>query len=309
MTKKIKKSISYVVMILSWLTTIFIVADVNISGFQGLHEIAVWILFIFLGIGVFAFFTNNSKLILNEFACAAVLCVFLKSASNSAIQMPVVNDSTHFSVGHINLSSVETGFEELTKDLKAKNLDIISFQELKPDWAKVLKNSLAEEYPYFLENVRIDLFGMSVYSKFPILFKDTVLIDNIPFLVANIAVEENRSIAISNPLIVPSIDATMDKTQESQMDSAAVHIKEMQGPKVVMGDFNMVYWSSRIRDFRSETGLLNSRRDISQSVLSIPYDHIFYSEDLECTKFLDLIDSSSTRLGIQADFQFSDKTL
>ena len=54
---------------------------------------------------------------------------------------------------------------------------------------------------------------------------------------------------------------------------------------------------------------MNSRRDISQSVLSIPYDHIFYSEDLECTKFIDLLDQGSTRLGIQGDFQFTETKL
>ena len=101
----------------------------------------------------------------------------------------------------------------------------------------------------------------------------------------------------------------MDITQEQFITKTADHISKNEGSKVVLGDFNMVYWSSRIRDFRNTTGLMNSRRDISQSVLSIPYDHIFYSEDLECTKFIDLLDQGSTRLGIQGDFQFTETKL
>ncbi len=305
MAKKLSNSISYIVMILSWAVTLFIVADVNILGFHKLQEVAVIVLFVLLSLGIVGFIMDSSKLMLNEFACAALLCIYLKSASNSALQMPTVNEQPHFSVAHINLSSVETGYQEFVSEIKASKLDIISFQEVKPDWAQVLKSSLSEMFPYQLDNVRIDLFGMSVYSKFPIINEDTVMIDNVPFLEAEIELEADRTIQFSNPLIIPSINASMDKTQEQFMLKTAEHISQNKGSKVVLGDFNMVYWSSRIRDFRSTTGLKNSRRDISQSVLSIPYDHIFYSEDLECTKFIDLVDSQSVRLGIQGDFQFT----
>jgi len=309
MAQKLKNSLSYSIMIISWAITILIVSGYNIQSLNIVQEAAVWVLFLFLAIGVIGFILNSSKLILNSFACAAVLCVYLKSASNSALQMPVVNDSTQFSIAHINLSSVESGYGEFVEELKTRDLDIISFQEVKPDWAGVLKQSLTELMPHYIENVRIDLFGMSIFSRYPIVFKDTVLIDNIPFLSAGIELEKEKTISVNNPLITPSINSTMDKTQEVQMEKAAAHLESMSGTKVVLGDFNMVYWSSRIRDFREETGLMNSRRDISQSVLSIPYDHIFYSNDLECTKFIDLIDSTDIRLGIQADFQFSNDAL
>ena len=309
MSNKIKKSISFAIMIISCVLTIVIVTDFNVKSQHSIQDSAVWILFLFLGIGVIGFFLNSTRLILTEFACAALLCMYLKSASNSALQMPVINDSTHFSVAHINLSSVESGYGEFVRELIAKDLDIISFQEVKPDWASVLKESLAVEMPYFVENVRIDLFGMSIFSRYPIIFQDTILVDNIPFLTAGIELEEDKNISITNPLITPSINSTMDKTQEVQMEKTSEYIQSKTGTKVVLGDFNMVYWSSRIRDFRNATGLMNSRRDISQSVLSIPYDHIFYSDDLECIKFIDLIDSTDTRLGIMADFQFSAENL
>ena len=309
MSTKIKKSISYTIIMISIAVTALIVSGFNIQALNGIQDSAVWVLFILLAIGIVGFFLNSTRLILTEFACAAILCVYLKSASNSALQMPVINDSAHFSIAHINLSSVESGYGDFIKDIKAKDLDIISFQELKPDWAAVLKESLVETMPYFAENVRIDLFGMSVFSKFPIVYEDTVLIDNIPFLTAAIELEKEKTISITNPLITPSINSTMDKTQKLQMEKITDYIQNKTGTKVVLGDFNMVYWSTRIRDFRNATGLMNSRRDISQSVLSIPYDHIFYSEDLECTRFIDLIDSTNIRLGIQADFQFTNNNL
>lgn len=309
MVKKVSNSISYGVMILSWLVTLFIVADIDIQSMHKLQDAAVYLLFILLGIGIVGFIMDSSKLMLNEFACAALLCIYLKSAGNSALQMPVVNDLPHFSIAHINLSSVESGYQEFVNEIKSSELDIVSFQEVKPDWAQVLNSSILEVFPYKLENVRIDLFGMSIYSKFPITKQDTVFIDDVPFLEVEVEVVENRRFALSNPLVIPSINAAMDNSQKEFMTKTADHISNKNGTKVVLGDFNMVYWSSRIRDFREITGLMNSRRDISQSVLSIPYDHIFYSNDLECTKFIDLIDSTSTRLGIQGDFQFTQNNL
>lgn len=308
MTKTATKTLSFAIMIISWLLTLFIIIDVDFMGYRKLQEIAVFVLFSFLSIGIIGFIFNSSKLMLNQFACAAMLCIYLKSASNSALQLPEINQSTHFSVAHINLSSVESGYEEFIEEIKSREIDIISFQEFKPDWAPILQSMLTEIFPFKVENVRIDLFGMSIYSKFPIDQKDTIIIDNKPFLEAKIDVDKSRKIHLSNPLILPSIDAQMDNTQEIQMVKTAEHISTQDGPKVVMGDFNMVYWSSRIRDFRNTTGLMNSRRDISQSVLSIPYDHIFYSKDLECTKFFDLVDDNGTRLGIQADFQFTENS-
>lgn len=265
---------------------------------------AVFIMMGFLGIGLVAYFFNLRKVILVSFACSGILCVFLKSASTSNLKLPEVNNETKVSVAHVNVSSAEDSYEAFTHELLQRDLDIISIQEVKPDWSRFLSKELQKEYPYHIENVRIDPFGMAIYSKYPILEVDTIFYNNIPFLISKVEIDQDKIVTIMNAMILPSINNALDKTQDAQLKFAANYLASNEGTELVIGDFNMVYWSSRIRDFRNMTDLKNSRRDVSQSVLSIPYDHIFHSPDIECTFFKDMIDSSGHRLGIYANFQF-----
>ncbi len=258
----------------------------------------------FLGIGLIAYVFDIRRIIFSSFACCALLCVFLKSASNANLKMPELNDETKVSIGHINVSSAEESYEALTNELVHRNLDIISFQEVKPDWSRILKSSLLETYPHYTENIRIDPFGMAIYSKFPILQVDTLFIENVPFLSAKVQVAEKNDITIVNTMIIPSINSSLDSTQQNQLRYIQSYLQENEGTELVLGDFNMVYWSNRIRDFRENASLMNSRRDVSQSVLTVPYDHIFHSSDLECTMFRDMIDTSGNRIGIFANLQF-----
>lgn len=258
----------------------------------------------FLGIGMIAYLFNARRIIFSSFAACALLCVFLKSASNSNLKMPEINDETKLSIAHVNVTSAEESYEALTNDLLSRNLDIISFQEVKPDWSRFLRQSLEETHPYIIENVRIDPFGMAIYSKFPFQYIDTMFAEEVPFLSAKIELSEETEITIVNTMILPSINSKLDSTQRGQLQYIQEYLKANEGSELVIGDFNMVYWSNRIREFRESAALLNSRRDVSQSVLSVPYDHIFHSSDLECTMFRDMIDSSGNRIGIFANLQY-----
>jgi len=258
----------------------------------------------FLGVGMIGYLFNARKIIFSSFAACALLCVFLKSASNSNLKMPEINDEIKVSIAHVNVTSAEESYESLTDELLSRNLDILSFQEVKPDWSRFLRKSLEESHPYFIENVRIDPFGMAIYSKFPIQQVDTLFVEKVPFLSAQIELSEEKEISIINTMILPSINSKLDSTQQSQLTYIQEYLSANEGTELVIGDFNMVYWSNRIREFREGTALMNSRRDVSQSVLSVPYDHIFHSADLECTMFRDMIDSSGNRIGIFANLQY-----
>ena len=280
----------------------------NVGFLKGFHEYAVFVMLGFLGMGLIAYAFHYKRLIFTFFGCCAVLCIFLKSASNTNLSLPKENNQTKVAVAHVNVSSAMDSYQSFINELLKKNLDIISIQEVNPDWSRYLKEKLEETFPYHVENVRIDPFGMAIYSRLPILDSDTLIYDNIPFLTAKIELLTGIEITVLNTMIMPSINNSMDIIQSNQMKFVEDFLKINSGTELVLGDFNMVYWSNRIRDFRNNANLLNSRRDISQSVLSVPYDHIFYSPDLECTLFRDLIDTSGNRLGIYGNFQYSTGT-
>jgi len=295
-------------MALSVLIVILTIFSTNISFLKEFQAQAVWIMLSFLGIGMIAYLFNNRNILYVSFACCASLCVFLKSASNSNLKMPEENNETKVSIAHVNVTSAEESYESLTNELLKREIDILSFQEVKPDWARYLQSALKETHPYIIENIRIDLFGMAIYSKFPITKVDTAYAADVPFLTANIELKEDKELCVISTMMLPSINKRLDSLQTAQMENISNYIKENQETELVLGDFNMVYWSNKIRDFRENASLLNSRRDVSQSVLSVPYDHIFHSSDLECTQFRDIIDTTGNRLGIVAHLQYFNKT-
>ena len=58
---------------------------------------------------------------------------------------------------------------------------------------------------------------------------------------------------------------------------------------------------------RAKTNLQNSRRDLVDGNLRVPYDHIFFSNALECTQFKEVKDVSQNYLGIVGTYQIKDE--
>lgn len=283
---------------------LLLILNIKTPFFKQIQDYTVYIMFGFLFLGLIAYIYNKERYILQFFACAGILGIFLKSASNSDLKAPERNTSVKISAAHINVSSVDGSYAGLIGKLKNSDLDVVSFQEVLPNWSTLLKNNLKESFPYSAENVRIDLYGMAVYSKFPIVNLDTLIHNEIPILVVELMVEGTKQARIINAYMPPSFNSQMDQLQEAQLNFLRSYLGAEPESDLIMGDFNMVYWSRRIREFRNATNLENSRRDVSQSLLAVPYDHIFHTKDLQCLNFRDLIDSTGNRLGIYGQYQF-----
>jgi len=129
-----------------------------------------------------------------------------------------------------------------------EELDVVSFQELTPDWADMLRDSLLGLLPYRYQQVRIDPYGMAVYSKHPLQMADTMQCRGIPML--HIAVDK--------------------------------------------GDARFHLVSSYLT---------------AQGNLRVPYDHIFFSENLECVQFNEMKGASQKYLGIRGTYQLKSEVL
>lgn len=294
-----------------WLVVLTVILSPNLAILNSFNIWAVQLMLVFIALGLLFFFLNNRRLFTHSFLCAAALCIFLKNASNKNLKLPEVNeDLPTFKVAHINLNSVKNECQLLFQSISKLDPDILSVQEFNPKWEKILTKELMDTYPYKAFNTRVDPYGMAFYAKSPINQIDTIYNNDIPMLQSNITLPDGNKIYMTNIQILPSINSIMDSVQESQMTNLSEIVNKVRSYKIVLGNFNMVYWSNRIRNFRNETNLLNSRRDVSQSVLSVPYDHIFYDKALDCVAFKDIIGSAGTRLGIVGTFQLdTDKSM
>jgi exonuclease III len=272
----------------------------DIGFFKKTSEFAVHLMFGLLGLSfVFLVFNQKRLMFISMLACG-LLAFYLKTASNSNMILPQVNNLPKFKIAHFNLSSFnayDPSFEDIITNTEC---DFISFQEYTPDWHGFVQKTLLHKFKYHHTNIRIDPFGMAVYSKLPIEEVQTFHYKEIP----NLDIKVNtgyQEIHIISSYIAPPTIATTHSVKD-HLDAISTYVNVLDAPAIVLGDFNQVYWAKDIQNFREAAGLNNSRRNIDITT-KVPYDHIFHTEMIECISFKEIKDTDLTHLGITGIFQ------
>jgi len=308
MSEKVNKSIIASVISLGFFVfTLCLIFTPDIEYLKKFSENTVHFMLIFIAIGMFFLFLSRKRLMFSSFACSAILCLFLKQASNSNIVLPASNNLPSVTVAHINLGSITDNYDSLLSIINIIEPDILSLQELTPDWNLFLHKNLTDVFSNSENNVRIDPYGMALYSKYPLAETKMIYYNEIPNLKADILLDGYVISVMSSYVLPPFGPAALDNTKD-HLKTIESEINLIDNAILSMGDFNMVYWANEISQFRSRTELLNSRREAPVGSLKMPYDHIFYSDDLECTSFHEIKDSNQSHIGIIGTYQFKTET-
>ncbi len=275
----------------------------GVESIKKFSEFAMFIVLGFLGVALLMLVFNRKRLMTASFICCGILSLFLKGESNASLVLPTQNQEAKFKIAHINLSSIEGSYEGVFDRIDSLEADILSFQEVTPDWHAYLKQNINSSFPYDHSEVRIDLYGKAIYSKLPIVKKALRKTENIPMLECDI--EVNRStIKLISCYVSETRSRSGSDFASRQLQTLTQAAKDSEFPMIVVGDFNLVYWDQEVRTFRSSSGLNNSRRTVSLSSFTIPYDHIFFSESLECTGFDEFLSvDQAVHLGIWGSYQ------
>lgn len=251
---------------------------------------------------------DKHRLMLAALACTAALCLWLKNASNHSLKLPESNEEVKLKVAHVNLSNLDDRISDVFHIAAGEDLDVISFQELTPDWDMLLFDSLQSVFPYRYQQVRIDPYGMAIYSKHPLQIADTIQCHGIPMIHIAVDKAEERFHLVSSYL-TPALDKQSLAKASSQLRRIAREVASLDAPVIALGEYNMTYWTPEIREFRNSSKLQNSRRDIAQGNLRVPYDHIFFSDELECVQFNEMIGAEQKYLGIRGTYQLKSEVL
>lgn len=288
--------------------TLFILGSVAIimyppdmAIFRRTSEFAVHLMIGLLVLGLVFLVFNQTRLMFVAMLASGFLAFFLKTASNSNLVLPTDNNLPKLKVAHFNLSSLQPFDPEFTKKINALDHDLISFQEYTPVWDSYIFETLKASHPYSQKIVRIDLFGMAIYSKVPLGSTSIFYYEDIP----NINVKVNTGLQDVNVLssyLAPPGFLSGSLNPEQHLEQLAQYISDLKGPSIALGDYNQVYWTNEIKSFRDKTEMSNSRRNISLTS-KVPYDHIFYSNLLECIEFDEIKNIDQGHLGIAATFQ------
>src|SRR5690625_6528279 len=128
------RQIQYLFISVIVLVTLVCILQPEWSVLKMLSMQTVLILLAWLAAGVLFFMFRSIRLAFVSLFSCALLCLFLKNASNISLAgpRPLLDDDVKFSVGHFNLSYIQDDLEECLELIKKYDRDILIFQEYTP---------------------------------------------------------------------------------------------------------------------------------------------------------------------------------
>ena len=169
-----RKIVENVLLIFILLGVIITVFTPNLPFIQRSADLANQSMMIYLAFGMFFLIVDQTRLMIITMISAAIFAFFLKESTNSRIKYAAVNSSEKFKISLINLSSIDSDPSKVIRNIAKKNFDLLVFQEYTPNWKSLIEDNLNTSYPFKISIPRIDVYGLNVYSRYPILKQDTL---------------------------------------------------------------------------------------------------------------------------------------
>jgi Txe/YoeB family toxin of Txe-Axe toxin-antitoxin module len=306
-----KKTIEFLyrLLIILLLIIIIIQPDVDKPFFTFFYDNTLWVIIALVGMGMLFMLLKNTGMIYFSLLSAAVLTFYLKGVSNNNLMYTSENNGNYsFNVYQYNAEEYGGDRTGLLKDILNSDADILSIGEIPPDLNEFLKMKLKKDYPYIAELNRIDFDSKLILSKYDISKCDTIYLADHPQLSIGFMIY-NKPVNILFPYILPF--RVTGHSKESQVEKLTELVNTIKNDAlIVIGEFNQVYWSKEMRDFIYNTKLNNARRFVYAIADRNPYNHIFYTDHINCISFEDLYDINSNRIGVKGSFELStDKKL
>ena len=286
------------------LSAYIIIYPPKIEIFERTSEYAPILMFGMLFLSFVFLVYNQRRLMFIGMMATAFIAFYLKVSSNNNLILPQHNLLPKIKVAHFNLSTLNKDTEEIEAILNEIDADVISFQEFTPDWEWPLSSMLMISYPYSHKMMRVDPFGMAIFSKKTFKNITTFLYNDIPNLVVTVDNEFQDIDIVSS--YVPLFYPVPQMNREDHLAEVTKAIEGCNNPVIVLGDYSKVYWQGEMIEFKNRSNLNNSRRSTALSSPN-PYDHIFYSNDLECVQFYEIIESNQSHIGIMGTYQINSR--
>jgi hypothetical protein len=266
---------------------------------------------VFLGSGIFFMILKRPKVMFTCMGLCTILCLYLKSKSNSGIHTIFNRSDNDFVICQAMINSGSDQYVEFTQSLQTSQADIINIQEVTPDWSVVLKDALGSQYPYHTDLNRIDPYGMVIYSKFPIrdidtlMFRDTLHPNPIPALKLELNVKEHVISFVGCHVLPRMNNKDFDKVQGFLDSLAAWASGSRHRATMIAGDLGVTPWDYVLQKFISDSKLNLSRREPHLFVQ--PFEHILYSNEIVCNRLSEVLTADRNHIGIQGYYSFNKK--
>jgi endonuclease/exonuclease/phosphatase (EEP) superfamily protein YafD len=214
-------------------------------------------------------------------------------------------------VMHMNVYQPNQRHAEIIEQALASDADIISVQEVSPEWEHALREGLSEAYPYSLAEPRRNCYGIALFSRSPLDGWELAEMHGSPFI-------EARATVNGHPFRLISVHATSPtsyghfRRRNAQLRELADRLNNDSITTIVVGDMNAVHWDKAYRRFHQSTGLrvvtgtgLRTWPSWGPMAL-IPLDHVFISRELSVAGVQRFKIPGSDHKGLIADIVFPD---
>lgn len=213
-------------------------------------------------------------------------------------------------VAHFNVLKYTSDHGPTMQRAIETKADIISFQEVDFEWADTLLKYLPEQYPHYKIVPYDGSYGLAIFSKHPLEHVEVMYVDEVPNLVGKVLVDEQAINFVASHTKAPLRPFNYHH-RNNHIAAISHYLKRIEGPLLVIGDFNTVPWDDNILQFKSDSNLFDSRKDLAATypnkigIARIPIDYIFHSQEVECLSFSTVVGTSSDHLGIVGIYQIN----
>ena len=199
------------------------------------------------------------------------------------------NPDRHFSILTSNVLTPNRNSAALIKLVNEHKPDILVTLESDKWWEEQL-SVIESDMPYTVKCPLDNLYGMHVYSKFPL--SDTeikfLVEDKIPSI--HTCIELRTGDKVRAHFVHPAPPSPTENEESTERDAELIivarSVAKSSQPILVTGDLNDVAWSSTTRLFRKISGLLDPRIgrgmfntfNAKNFLLRWPLDHVFHSQ-------------------------------
>lgn len=208
-------------------------------------------------------------------------------------------------VAQMNLFQPNDDHDQVVAAALATNAEVISFQEVSPEWAAVLAVGLRSHYPYQRTVPGTNCYGIALFSRLPFLRADALPLAHGTMLCAEVS-------TATGPVRLLSVHAASPgsyghfRERNAQLEELAAVVNDRTMPVVLLGDLNTVSWDRALVQLCARTGLREHKNNTDATWPSlgglalIPLDHILVTRELAVDR-LDIFPiSGSDHCGVSA---------
>lgn len=220
-------------------------------------------------------------------------------------------DYAELRVLNANLLLSNHEYQAQINQIIATDPDIIVFQEYTSVWHEALQTNLTL-HPYRVTQPQEGVFGIALYSKFPIssggINEPLPQLQNVADVVINIGNQTIRVMGVHPP---PPISNQLYTDRNLLFQYVASAVKDNDEPLLVMGDFNATPWTAHFSDMLSVGQLrnasaghgLNPTWPANFAPLWIPIDHVLVNDHIGVADFQSAKVNGSDHRHVWADIR------